>query len=156
MLPRPIRPPLAAAVLGVAAALASGCGSDEPRDRPITPTEARRLRDDLSAVRQAAAARDPEAARAGLRSFRREVRQLADEKALTPAEERQLTDGARQAEARTAQELSPPPAVPPSPSPPAAGTGGGGGEQDADDEKGQGGKKGGGGRKGGKGKGDDD
>lgn len=106
------RPPsarLAVMVALAAAVLGAGCGDQGPQDRKLTPGEAARLRAHLSGVRQAAARQDPKAARAKLRAFRRDVRRLAAGKALTSAEQRQLADGALQAEARADLELSAPP-----------------------------------------------
>ena len=133
----------AAAVAVVAAALAIGCGDDEPQERSLTRAEAARLLDHLSAVRQAAAAQDPDGVRTRLRSFRREVRSLADENALTPAEERRLVDGAKQAQARAEQELRPavpaePDPVPQPVPPPAEAEGPDGGKEDDKDKEGKG------------------
>jgi hypothetical protein len=119
------------ATLGVviAASVLAACGSsNEPG---LSSSQAASLRDYLADARGAAAEGNPESASTALRAFREEVTELAGEAALDRADADRLREGAEQAEARVAAELTTAPeasqqAPPRAVSPPSGeGTGGG-------------------------------
>jgi hypothetical protein len=108
----------------------AGCGSSS-EERTLGKVEEDLLHRRLSDAREAASRHDAGAAVKGLRAFRRDVRRLRADGALSSTEARRLLGGAVQAEARAAAELKAPP--PPQQAPAAALPSGSGGDEDEGD-----------------------
>jgi hypothetical protein len=103
-----MRTGLACALL--AGTIIAGCGGS-PTPAPIAPSDAARLRQEVAAIRAAAAAQDPDATHAAAASLRADVQRLMNDGRLSAADGQPMLVVAAQADSRITAEVHSP--VPP-------------------------------------------
>jgi hypothetical protein len=101
-----------------AGAVIAGCGGSSPR-APLAAQDSNTLRQDVSAIRAAAAASDPTGARAAAARLRTDVARLLGRGRLSSADARSILTGLGQVDGRISAEVHAPVQSTTTPTPPA-------------------------------------